>query len=118
MNKRKIYGVLFCFAAVIGAYAYFLCSPSRITAWEVRLYICIVLLILLVLTFAVLRVYNAMVINSQMLRDLNRTIRWLGPKLQKLEKSMDLPNRLLGQAVGRLKTSIDTLIRVLTKSNA
>lgn len=110
--------LIFILAFVAGSivYGYYMFEPSRINAWETRYYLIVALLLVCVLAFALLRLYNAVVINSKYLNTLNTSIKGsLVPKLNKVATSLDKPYQQLGGVIAKLRGTIESLIKILIR---
>lgn len=61
---RKLIVAIFIFALISSVYFYLLAEPLHINAWEIRYYVFIFIISVVVTCFGVLRIYNAVKVNS------------------------------------------------------
>lgn len=118
-------GVALLFVLINGAYIYYLFNPETLNIWETRYYIGYGIIFIALITFGVLRIYNAIVVNSRYLRaakndsiKLSAAIKSLHTdtnthtaELKKLRTANNLNKSATTASIDKLRTSIDNFVK-------
>lgn len=87
------------------SYLYFLCDKDYINVWEIRFYLGYGVLLGIVSTFGILRIYNAVVNNTRFVILLRKSMKDFASTAKDFSRDVSTHNR----AVTTLKTAITTL---------
>lgn len=112
----KIIGVLILVGFI--TYCAVLCDSKQINAWEQRLYVWMFFLLIIVIGFGVLRLYNAIVVNNSFLTTLTKQFTKLLTELVKLDQTINTnsqTHRTSHHATAKLSDHMKELIK--QKSN-
>ena len=94
-------------------YAIFLFDADHINVWEERLYKWVQLFAILICTFAILRIYNAVVANTNFTAKLMKDMKVLATRIDDSTKSHDSNTTLLKTAMTQLGEKVNTLTRFI-----
>lgn len=109
-------GGLLLFIGLNAWYIDALFEPGRINAWEIRYYLVWAMLLLLVVAFSTLRLYNAVVINTRFMLKLQIEIRALNKEIKKLERTSAVHLKSAATQMGQLGQMLSGLIKALRKA--
>lgn len=96
---------LLLFALINFGYLYLMADASSINVWEIRFYLFYATVSGITISFGVLRIYNAVVINTRFLILLRKSMKDFATTAKDFGRDVSTLNR----AINSLKTSITSL---------